>query len=121
MRTSKTERKENAKRFYINFRNSISDKITIVVNRKESANPNLSVCEFVAVPTQTSLGTPVVIARSNLGIEGCFIELLNNINPLRQKTYYEDGFNEWLLETFGFGITYFDGLVFILEKNCTNV
>ena len=67
--------------------------------------------------TLAFMENPVIIAESNvLGIEGCFIELLEFVKPCVQETYYEDGFNEWLKETYGFEITYKDGLVFMLEK-----
>ncbi|MCC2253589.1 hypothetical protein LKD70_03910 [Ruminococcus sp. CLA-AA-H200] len=59
---------------------------------------------------------PVVISESTFGIEGCFIEPLEAIKPCIQKTYFEDGFTEWLKREYGFEITYKDGLVFILEK-----
>ncbi len=120
MRVSKKERKENAKRFYSMFMNSNCNKVAIVVQRTESrTNPNINRCQFLVVPsTLAFMEKPVIIAESNvLGIEGCFIELLDFIKPCRQrKTYYEDGFNDWLMETYGFEITYKDGLVFMLEK-----
>ena len=119
MRISKKERKENARKFYNMFMNSNCNKAAIVVQRTESkTNPNINRCQFLAVPsTLAFMENPVIIAESNvLGIEGCFIELLEFIKPCVQKTYYEDGFNEWLKETYGFEITYKDGLVFMLEK-----
>lgn len=118
MRISKKERKENAIRFYNMFMNSNCNKATIVVKRMESKrNPNINRCQFLAVPsTLAFMEKPVIIAESILGIEGCFIELLDFINPCKQKTYYEDGFNEWLMEAYGFEITYKDGLVFMIEK-----
>ncbi len=117
MRTTKKERKENAKKFYNMFMNSSCNKAAIVVKRTESSNPNICRCQFIVVPsTLAFMEAPVVIAESIMGIEGCFMELLNNIKSGIQKTYYEDGFNEWLLETYGFEIIYKDGLVFMLEK-----
>lgn len=117
MRTTKKERRENARRFYNMFMNSNCNKAAIVVNRMESSNPNINRCQFIAVPsTLAFMKAPVVIAESVLGIEGCFIEMLNDIKGCIQKTYYEDGFNEWMKETYGFEITYRDGLVFMLEK-----
>ena len=117
MRTTKKERKENAKRFYDMFMNSSCNKAALVVVRTKSSNPNINRCKFLVVPsTLAYMGKPVVIAESILGIEGCFIELLGFIKPCAQKTYYEDGFNEWLIKNYGFEITYEDGLVFMLEK-----
>lgn len=120
MRISKKERKENAKRFYSMFINSNCNKAAIVVKRTESkTNPNINRCQFLAVAsTLAFMENPVIIAESNvLGIEGCFIELLDFIKPcIQRKTYYEDGFNDWLMETYGFEITYKDGFVFMLEK-----
>lgn len=119
MRISKKERKENSIRFYNMFMNSNCNKAAIVVERMESkTNPNINRCQFLAVPsTLAYMEKPVIIAESStFGIEGCFIELLGFIKPCKQKTYYEDGFNEWLMETYGFEITYKDGLVFMLEK-----
>lgn len=51
MRTTMKERKENAKRFYNMFMNSNCKKVAIVVQRMESSNPNISRCQFIAVPT----------------------------------------------------------------------
>lgn len=118
MRISKKERKENAKRFYNMFMNSNCNKAAIVVERTESkANPNISRCQFLAVPsTLAFMEKPVIIAESILGIEGCFMELLGFIKNCPQKTYYEDDFNEWIMETYGFEITYKDGFVFMIEK-----
>lgn len=119
MRISKKERKENAERFYKTFMNSNCNKAAIVVQKTESkTNPNINRCQFWAVPsTLAYMEAPIIIAESNvLGVEGCFIEFLESIKPCIQKTYYEDGFNEWLKKTYGFEITYKDGLVFMLEK-----
>ena len=120
MRISKKERKENARRFYDMFMNSNCTKAAIVVERTENkTNPNINRCRFLAVSsTLAFMEKPVIIAESNvLGIEGCFMELLDFIKSCKQrKTNYEDGFNDWLMETYGFEITYKDGLVFMLEK-----
>lgn len=118
-RTTKKERKENANRFYNMFMNS-NCQAAIVVERTESSNPNINRCKFIAVPsTLAFMETPIVIAESVSGITGCFMELLDNIKPRRgtEKTYFDDGFNDWLEETYKFRITYKDGLVFMLEKN----
>ncbi len=121
MRTSKKERKKNALRFYNMFLNSSCKKAAIVVKRTNSSNPNISRCQFLAVPsTLAYMENPVVIAESTLGIDGCFREMLGFLNgdykPMEQKAYWDDGFNEWLNEIYGFEITYKDGFVFMLEK-----
>lgn len=121
MRTSKKERKANALRFYNMFMNSNCNKAAIVVQRSESSNPNISRCQFLTVPsTLAYMENPIVIAESTLGIDGCFRELLDFLNngyePLEKKSYYDDGFNEWLNGIYGFEITYKDGLVFMLER-----
>lgn len=116
MRTTKKERMENARNFYNAFRNGNCDKAAIVINRMESSNPNIVRCQFIAVPSAFAFASPVVIAESTIGIDGCFIELINSFYNGVQKTYHEEGFNDWLFETFGFGITYKDGLVVMLEK-----
>jgi len=118
MRTSKKQRKENAVKFYNMFMNSNCNKAAIVVNKLNSSNPHVNRCQFLAVlSTLAYMEEPVVIAESTLGIDGCFIEFLGFINPCPKKTYWEDGFNEWLKNTFNFEITYKDGLVFMFEKD----
>lgn len=117
-RTNKEKRKENARMWHQIFMQSNSSKSAIVVERTQSStNPHISRCKFLAVPSSLAfMEEPVVIAESLRGIEGCFCELLDFIQPCPQKTYYEDGFNEWLRKTFHFEITYKDGLVFMLER-----
>ena len=111
MRTTKKERKENAMNFYNTFMNGNGKNIAIVVNRKGDK------CQFQAVISSMLAGSPIVNAESSVfGIEGCFIELLKNIKPGVQKTYNENGFNEWMYEKYGFRITYKDGFVIMLEK-----
>lgn len=119
MRISKKEREKNARQFYENFVNGFSDKAAIVVRRYDSTtNPNVNRVQFLAVISGTSYGEPNVIAESStLGIEGCFMELFGFLKGGKQTTYYEDGFNKWMKETYGFEITYKDGLVFMLEKS----
>lgn len=121
MRTSKKERKANALRFHNMFMNSNCNKAAIVVQRSESSNPNICRCQFLTVPsTLAYMENPIVIAESALGIDGCFRELLDFLNngyePLEKKSYYDDGFNEWLNDIYGFEITYKDGFVFMLER-----
>ena len=119
MRVSKKDREKNARQFYRTFIDGCSNKAAIVVQRNNSTtNPNVNRVQFMAVPSSLAYAEPVVIAESSThGIEGCFIELIGFIKGgIVQKTYYEDGFNEWLKETCGFEITYKDGFVFMLER-----
>ncbi|HAU87859.1 MAG TPA: hypothetical protein DCW90_20955 [Lachnospiraceae bacterium] len=119
-RTTKKERKENANRFYNMFMNSNCNQAAIVVERVESSNPNINRCKFIAVSsTLAFMESSIVIAESVSGITGCFMELLDDIKPGKgtEKIYFDDGFNDWLEETYKFRITYRDGLVFMLEKN----
>lgn len=84
MRTTKKERKENAKNFYNTFMNSNCNQAAIVVERTESSNPNIIRCRFIAVPsTLAFMENPIVIAESVSGITGCFMELLDDIKPRR--------------------------------------
>lgn len=117
MRTTKKEREQNARQFYSTFRNGVSKNAAIVIERAESSNPHISRCRFWAVPSVLGGMKPVVISESIRGIEGCFIEFLGTIKPGPQKTLYEDGFADWLKKTFGFEITYNDGLVIMLERD----
>ncbi len=112
-KTTKKERKDNARLFYQIFNNYEENRACIVVNRNKTCKT-----QFLAVPSNLNFANPVVIAEDiNLGIEGCWIEFIQNImGNIQQKTYYEDGFKEWVNETLGFSITYFDGMVFIIEK-----
>ena len=60
--------------------------------------------------------------KRTLGIEGYFKEFLeflkNGYESMEQKLYWDNGFNEWLNGIYGFKITYKDGFVFMLEKEC---
>lgn len=115
-RTTKKERKDNAKNFYQLFNNHEENKACIIVERNNSSRT-----QFLVVPGALQSINPTVIAEStHLGVEGCWTELINNIKVgISQKTYYEDGFREWLQETLGFTITYCDKDVFIIEKTIT--
>lgn len=116
MRTTKKEREQNARQFYSIFKMGYAKKAPIVVKRMESSNPNISRCRFLAVPSALGMASPVIIAESVLGIQGCFIEFLGAIKPGPQVTYYEEGFNDWVKKNFGFEITFDNGLVLMLEK-----
>ena len=118
-RTTRSERKENAVRFY----NGLKEfkKVSLIVERTESkANPNIQPCRFVSVCSDTGYGVPRVIAASNLGIQGCFVELFSSIGVAaeRQTAYQNAKFDEWVMTNFGFSITYNDGLVMIFEAVC---
>ncbi len=108
-RTTKEERKKNAKWFYEKL--SKEKKICVVIY-KEPSNSNsvkllCKLCDYM---------TPRVIAASpNLGIEGCFIELSTALNCCESVGYYEPGFADWIKEKFQMEITYNDGLVMIFE------
>ena len=53
---------------------------------------------------------------SGLGVEGCWIEFFKGIlGNVPQKTYFEDGFKDWVEENAGFTISYYDGMAYIVE------
>jgi len=80
MRTTKKEREANAKTFYQSFMAGACKKAAVVIERWQSQNPNESKCRFWAIASQLAyMSSPVVIAESNIGIEGCFIEFLGTI------------------------------------------
>ena len=116
-RTTKKERKENARNFYQLFKNYKENRACIVVNRNSSGRT-----QFLVVPGCLNTGDPVVVAEdASLGVEGCWMEFIRSIlGGIHQKTYFEDGFKEWLSETLGFAITYYDGMVFIIERQIKN-
>lgn len=119
MGITKKERKKNAEQFYNMFMSECCNKTAIVAQKCVSTNPNINKVQFMAVPSPLSYGTPVIIAESNFGLTGCFAELLKNIHPeiIQEKSYFDDGFNEWLEENYHFRITYKDGFVFFLERD----
>lgn len=113
-RTTKKERKENARNFYQLFNSYKENKACIVVNRNRNGRT-----QFLVAPDYLNTGSQIIIAEdAYLGVEGCWIEFIQSImGGIQQKTYSEDGFTEWLSETLGFAITYFDGVVFIVERS----
>lgn len=119
MRITKKERKKNASQFYNMFMNGYSSKAAIVAQKCVSTNPNINKVQFMAVLSSVSYGTPVVIAESNFGLTGCFAELLQNIHPgiSQEKSYFDDGFNDWLERNYHFRITYKDGFVFLFTRS----
>lgn len=113
MRTSKKNREDNARLFYNFFMYGNMNKAAIVVRRIENNRGQDIKCQFL---TNVLSDKPIVIAESTSGIEGCFMELLESINPCPQITYFEDGFNDWLFKTFRFWIVYNDDLVIMLKR-----
>ena len=113
-RTNKTERQKNARYFYQSLQTN--RRMAVVIDRHEStSNPYVNRTQLLAV-CGTMKGTPVVIAESSaLGLEGCFIELLQNIKDMPQVTMYENGFAAWLKKNYGISVPYNDGFVMIFE------
>lgn len=115
--TTKQERKENAVKFYETFMRSNCNKAAVVVKRLDSKNQAQSKCQFLAViSTLAHMESPVIIAESEAGIDGCFKEFLKAIKPCIPRSYWDDDFSYWLKENFLFEITYKDGFVFMFEK-----
>ena len=106
MRITKKERKKNANQFYNMFMNGSCDEAAIVAQKCVSTNPNINKVQFMAVPSSVSYGTPVA-------------ELLQNIHPeiSQEKSYFDDGFNDWLERNYHFRITYKDGFVFLFSRS----
>lgn len=111
-RTTKAERKQNARNFYQVYKGYVENRACIVVQRNENDR----------VQFLTTIGScnrnPMVIAETvNLGITGCWKEFIQNIaGNIDQVGYFEPDFDKWLIKTMGFDITYYDGLVFIIER-----
>ncbi|WP_191343944.1 hypothetical protein [Anaerotignum lactatifermentans] len=115
MRSTKQERKRNARVFYQSLMSGVYDRAAIVAVRNESSNPNIQRCQFFAV-IGLGMSKPVVIAESVWGVEGCFMELLNHINDTEQVHFHDDKFGSWLENTFKLKIDYWDGFVFVIKK-----
>ena len=116
-KVSKKERKENAKEFYYLLQKGNCDKVAIVVRKIDSSNVNYCRCQFLSVISNVAWGDAKVIADSKFGAEGCFRELLSNIYPkIKQVSYYDDSFGNWLARHFMMKIVYKDGLVYMLER-----
>lgn len=107
MTNKKPERRKHALQFYNEFMRSEKKKIAVVIEKEARC------CKFITIIA----GTPTVIAKSSIGIEGCFMELLENIYSCPQKTYHETGFHEWLEKIYRLRIVYEDELVILFEKN----
>lgn len=117
MRTTKAERKTNARQFYQSLQNS--NRAVVVRERIKSSNPNCNHVRFITARASVlkNSGEVYVIAEgAHLGSEECFYEFFSNIKPIYpQKTYYEDGFKEWVNANYGIKITYDDGNTMIWE------
>ena len=110
-RTTKKERTENARLFNTMLHDWKSG--AIVVECSDSTNPCISRTRFIACVVY---GTPIVIAESTQGIEGCWIEYFKSIRyEGKQIGYWDDNFHDWIFKEFGYKITYKDGLVFMLS------
>ena len=111
MRTTQKERTANAKVF--NTMLCQHHKGAIVVERANSSNPNIVRARFVVCNTH---GTPVVIAESVSGIVGCFMEYFKSIGYKgKQVEYFDNRFDDWIHEEFGYTIDYKDGMVLMLS------
>ena len=115
MRTTKKERQENARKIHYALM-QCNYKIAVVVNRTDSSNPNVSRCQFLAVNPLSGSNKPIILAESNLGITGCFIEFISSFYDGVQKDYFEEDFYNWLAKTLHFRITYSDGYIIMLER-----
>jgi hypothetical protein len=90
-----------------------------VEQRFESkTNPNVNRVQLIGVIGTLAYGeAPVVLAESSTeGVNGCFREFLTSIKDCSQVEYFDDMFNDFLEEEYGFRITYRDGLIYMLEK-----
>lgn len=109
-RTTKKERTENARLFNTMLHDWKSG--AIVVERSDSTNPCISRTRFIACVVY---GTPIVIAESTQGIQGCWMEYFKSIGyEGKQTEYYHDNFHDWIYKEFQYKITYKDGLVFMI-------
>lgn len=117
MRISKAEREQNARKFYNAFMNGNSKYSVVVVKRTESkTNPNICRTQFLAVCSSFKENLEVISESTIDGVRGCFIELLTFIKPIKQVTYYDDSFHQWLKENYHFDFNYYDGSAYIFIK-----
>ena len=107
-RTTKDQRKRNALSFCANLATFSSQYEAIHVIRNDGMRT-----QFVHYPSAMSI--PMVIAESTgLGVEGCFIELIQFIKGgIRQVTFHEDGFYRWFADTMKLNCIYHDPGVFV--------
>lgn len=114
MRIDKKQRKYNVKQWYKLLQDSYNNTSAVVIKRCESKNPNI---HRVQLLTCNAIGVPVIIADSIDGLTGCLYELCQNINPVHTvKTYYENGFADWLYENYNLCLSYNDGLVLMFKR-----
>ena len=112
-RTTKEERKQNAKRFYQLLCGNGVRKAAVVIERSDNGTRT----QFVTAYANGSYATKAVIAESAaLGVDGCFYELVKSIfGGIVQTSCFESGFEDWLAKTCHMRITWKDGLVYMLE------
>lgn len=125
-RTNAKQRKKNAISFYQYLVTGNEQKAAIVIERTDSkTNPNINRCRFITHRIN-SPASDVVIAESVDGIAGCFRELISNIHGdipqkgfcgvgLRIPNFFENDFKDWLRKTCHMKITWYDGLVMMIE------
>lgn len=115
-RTTRKERKTNARLFYQQLCSGYNDKAAIVIKRQDSkANPNISRVQFITAHA-TPVGSNMIIAESIDGVAGCFRELVENIHGnIPQYNYFEDGFKHWIMESCRMEIIWNDGLVIMIK------
>ena len=88
-RTTKKERKENARNFYQLFKNYKENRACIVVNRNSSGRT-----QFLVVPGCLNTGNPVVVAEdASLGVEGCWMEFYSKYSGWNTS---KDIFRKWI-------------------------
>lgn len=112
MRTTKQERKENARNFYYALLHNCY-KIAVIVKRDSS---EFRRCQFLVAKSLIGNNKPIVIAESNEGVSGCFAEFISNNFDGIQKAYLGNDFNIWLMKELHIKISYDDGYVIMLER-----
>ena len=116
-RTTKQERKQNARLFWQYLTNGYcKNRVAVVIESQDSkTNPNIHRVQFKTSRVNGPAHN-VIIAESIDGVTGCFYELIQNIHGnIEQKNYFENDFNKWLRKTCHMEIVYNDGLVIMLE------
>lgn len=107
MKISKLERRKNGIQFYYEFMRNEKKNAAVVIEKEGRCY------RFITMLS----GRPVIIAKSSMGVEGCFMEFLENIHPCPQKFFYEDEFEDWLEKIYKLKIVYKDELVILFEKS----
>lgn len=117
-RTSKNERKQNARQFNM----VMGEQAIIIVNRQESkTNPNINRCQILANTSRFLQDLPKVIGESVEGRMIAFYEFLKVINENKSDNilsilYDREKLNDYLSENFGFYISFDEGFAMILTK-----